>query len=80
MHRLDDGNPLREAMTEAGLSIPLLAARTRQVDEDGKGLSPALIGFYVTTGSSAREAISARAAHLIARAVDRPVNDLFGDT
>lgn len=80
MHRLDDGQPLRDAMAEAGLSIPLLAAKTRMIDDDGKGLSPAYVGFYVSTGASAREEISTRAAHLIARAVDRPVTDLFGDT
>lgn len=80
MHRLDDGQPLRDAMAEAGLSIPLLAAKTRLLDEDGKGISPALVGFYVSTGNSARDVISTRSAHLIARAVDRPVSDLFGDT
>lgn len=80
MRRLDDGKPLRDAMAKAGLSIPRLAAKTRQIDESGKGLSASFIGFYVSTGSSAREELSTRAAHLIARAVDSPVTDLFGDT
>jgi hypothetical protein len=80
MRRLDDGQPLRDAMTEAGLSIPDLAARTRELDPEGKGLSPAFIGFYVSTGTSARETISTRSASLIARAVDHPVDSLFGDT
>lgn len=78
MHRLHDGQPIRNAMREAGLSIPKLAAKTREIDEEGKGLSPALIGFAVSTGSSAREEISDRAAQLMADALGTPVHDLFG--
>lgn len=78
MHRLDGGRQLREAIEAAGLSIPKLSARTKEIDPEGKGLSSAFIGFYTSTGASAREDISDRAARLMAAGVDQPVEALFG--
>jgi predicted DNA-binding transcriptional regulator AlpA len=63
-------------MSTAGLSIPRLAAETKRIDPEG-GLSPALVGFVVGSGISAREECSDRAAHLIAEALGAPVDSLF---
>ncbi|MFY3807616.1 MULTISPECIES: hypothetical protein [Bacteria] len=75
MRRLDKGAPIRDAMQAAGLDIPRLAARTKELDPDG--LSKALVGFIVGSGKSAREECSDRAAGIIARALNRPVEELF---
>lgn len=77
MRRLDKGAPLRAAMQAAGLDIPRLAARTKEVDPTGEGLSKSLVGFIAGGGKSAREECSDRAAELIAGALGREVGDLF---
>ncbi len=77
MRRLDNGAPLRAAMKAAGLDIPTLAAKTREIDLDGRGISRSLIGFIVGGGATAREDCSDRAAQLISTALDREVLDLF---
>ncbi|MFI9824469.1 hypothetical protein ACIHFC_29055 [Streptomyces sp. NPDC052013] len=77
MRRLDKGAPLRAAMKAAGLDIPRLAAKTKDVDPTGEGLSRAMVGFIVGTGKTAREECSDRAAELIAAALDKEVTDLF---
>ncbi|WEH40751.1 hypothetical protein [Streptomyces sp. AM 2-1-1] len=77
MRRLDQGAPLRAAIQAAGLDIPHLAARTKDVDPTGKGLSPAYIGFIAGRGKSAREDCSDRAAELICKVLGREVTDLF---
>lgn len=80
MRRLDKGAPLRAAMKAAGLDIPRLAARTKDVDPTGEGLSRAMVGFIVGTGKTAREECSDRAAELIASALDRELSALFEST
>lgn len=77
MRRLDKGAPLRAAMKAAGLDIPSLAARTKDVDPEGEGLSRSLVGFIAGGGKTAREECSDRAADLIAAAVGKEVDDLF---
>lgn len=77
MRRLEKGAPLRAAIRAAGLDIPHLAARTKELDPTGKGLSPAYVGFIVGTGKTAREETSDRAAGLIAQALDREVDAFF---
>jgi hypothetical protein len=77
MRRLDKGAPLRAAMKAAGLDIPRLAAKTKEVDPAGEGLSKSLIGFIVGGGKSARDECSDRAAELIATALDQEVTHLF---
>jgi hypothetical protein len=79
MYRRDGGRPIREAIKRAGLSIPRLARRTKEIDPEGRGLSQAFIGFYTSTGSSGREPISTRAAGLMAAGVDSPTEELFTD-
>ncbi|MEU0199177.1 MULTISPECIES: hypothetical protein [unclassified Streptomyces] len=77
MRRLDKGAPLRAAMKAAELDIPRLAAKTKDVDPIGKGLSAAYVGFIAGKGKTAREECSDRAARLIASALGREVADLF---
>lgn len=79
MRRRDHGRALREAMNEAGLSIPALAEATRQTDPTGRGVSRALIGFLVSGGVSARETCGNGKAELIAATLDKPLNRLFVD-
>jgi len=77
MRRLDKGAPLRAAMKAAELDIPRLAARTKDVDPTGEGLSKAYVGFITGAGKTAREECSDRAAELIAAALGREVGDFF---
>jgi hypothetical protein len=77
MRRLDKGAPLRAAMKAAGMDLSRLAARTKEVDPAGEGLSRAMVGFIVGTGRSAREECSDRAAELIAASLDRELATLF---
>jgi predicted DNA-binding transcriptional regulator AlpA len=64
-------------MRDAGLSIPALAAATKGIDPEGKGISRSLIGFAVSGGKSGRDEISDHAAHLIARVLHKPESSLF---
>ena len=80
MRRLDKGAPLRAAMKAAELDIPRLAAKTKDVDPTGEGLSRAMVGFIVGSGKTAREECSERAAELIATALDRELGTLFAST
>ncbi|MBQ1096290.1 hypothetical protein KBY55_09355 [Streptomyces sp. b94] len=77
MRRLDKGAPLRAAMKAAGLDIPSLAAKTKDVDPTGEGLSRSLVGFIAGGGKTAREECSDRAAELIAAALNKEVDALF---
>jgi hypothetical protein len=67
-------------MKAAGLDIPRLAAKTKEVDPTGEGLSRAMVGFIVGSGKTAREECSDRAAELIASALDRELATLFEST
>jgi len=77
MRRLEKGAPLRAAMEAAQLDLSRLAARTKDVDPTGEGLSRAYIGFIAGNGRTAREECSDRAAELIATALDKKVEELF---
>jgi len=79
MYRLDKGRPLREALSRTGMSIPHLSTRTREIDPQKVGISPALIGFYTSTGSSGRDSVSTRTARLIADALGVDRDELFAD-
>ncbi|MGW2010962.1 XRE family transcriptional regulator [Streptomyces nigrescens] len=80
MHRLDDGQPIRDAIQEAGLSIERLAEKTKQVDPAGYGISRSAIGHMVSTGPSGRHGFARRSVDLVAAALERPVTELFGDS
>lgn len=80
MHRLDQGQPLRDAMASAGLSIADLVIRTKEADPTGYGVKKSTIGHLVATGRSAREGCDDRAAHLIAASLHKPIGELFKTT
>ncbi|MGW0626500.1 XRE family transcriptional regulator [Streptomyces sp. NPDC002758] len=77
MHRLDDGQPIREAIADAGLSIERLAEKTKQVDPLGYGISRSAVGHMVATGPSGRDEFNDRSCDLVARALDKPIKELF---
>ncbi|MGW1997204.1 helix-turn-helix transcriptional regulator [Embleya sp. NPDC001921] len=78
MRRRDNGQPIRDAMKDAGLTIPDLAKAT--VEIDGYGISQATVGAYVATGTSGREKPRKRTADLIAAVLHRPVDEFFDAT
>jgi hypothetical protein len=77
MHRRDDGKPIRDAMSEAGLSIEGLSDRTRRID--GYGISPSTIGHMVSTGPSGRDKFEDRSCDLVARALNKPLAQFFSN-
>ncbi|WP_042170193.1 hypothetical protein [Streptomyces sp. NBRC 110035] len=81
LHRKADGQPLRDAMARAGLSIPQLAEATRRVDPAGKGISAATVGRLAGQGKTARTACELKTAWVIASALheetNTPLQDLF---
>lgn len=83
LFRKGDGQPLRDAMDEAGLSGPQLAEATKAVDPDGKGLSAAAVGRITGLGKTAQDRCRLGSAWLIAEALDAaganaPLQRLFG--
>ncbi|MFC9987799.1 helix-turn-helix domain-containing protein [Streptomyces globisporus] len=80
MHRLDNGQPIRDAIREAGLSIERLAEKTKEVDPAGYGISQSAIGHMVSTGASGRERFTRRSCDLAAMALDKPIEELFTNT
>ncbi|WP_037825657.1 MULTISPECIES: hypothetical protein [Streptomycetaceae] len=75
--RKSAGEPLREAMRQAGLSGPALADRTRVVDATGRGISSATVGKVAGRGASAGDRVRLRTAWLIAEVLDQPMHRLF---
>ena len=75
--RRDGGKQLREAMKAAGHNRISLAARTKEVDTDGIGVTQQLIAFLSTDKDWGRETTSVRTAILIAAALGKPEGDLF---
>lgn len=80
MHRLDHGQPIREAMREAGLSIERLAEKTKAADPLGYGISRSAVGHMVSCGPSGRDEFKDRSCDLVARALDKPIEELFSAT
>lgn len=81
LHRKADGQPLRDAMARAGLSIPELAEATKDVDPTGKGVSAATVGRITGQGKTARNRCEEQTAWFVAEALHRrtnaPLQDLF---
>jgi hypothetical protein len=75
--RLDGGQAIREAMKATGHNRLSLAARTKEVDEDGHGVSQQLIAFLSTDKPWGRNTTTARSATLIARGLGKPAGELF---
>ncbi|MEU4133595.1 XRE family transcriptional regulator [Streptomyces wuyuanensis] len=80
MYRLDNGQPIRDAMKAADLSIERLAEKTKEVDPAGYGISQSAVGHMVATGPSGRERFEDRSCDLVARALDRPIHQLFAQS
>lgn len=75
--RRDGGRQLREAMKEAGHNRLSLAARTKELDDAGHGVSQQLIAFLSTTRRWGRDSCSPRSAALIAMGLNIEPRDLF---
>lgn len=77
MIRRNSGTLIRDAMNQAGLDIKGLAARTREIDPDGRGISKTLVGYAVAQGKTGRDDFSPRASSLISDALNKPLEHLF---
>ena len=75
--RIGDGQAIRDAMRERQLNLTDLAARTKELDSDGRGVSYQLIGFLTAKGRSRRSTVSPKSAGLIALALGKQQNELF---
>lgn len=75
--RKDNGKPLRDAMKRHGLTQAGLAARTRQLDERGRGVSLGTIVKITGSGRWASDECRPRTARLIVAALDVPLDTLF---
>ncbi|MFE2930671.1 XRE family transcriptional regulator [Streptomyces sp. NPDC087769] len=77
LFRKGDGQPLRDEMKRQGLSLDGLSARTRQVDPEGRGVSPAAIGRLTGRGRTARDRCELNTAWLITEGLDARMHALF---
>ena len=75
--RKGDGQPLRDEMKRQGLSLDGLSARTRQVDPEGRGVSPATIGRLTGQGRTARARCELSTAWLITEGLNARIHALF---
>ncbi|MEU6229943.1 helix-turn-helix transcriptional regulator [Streptomyces sp. NPDC047042] len=75
--RKGKGQPLRAAMQRSGLTQTQLAARTREVDVRGRGVSVATVIKVTGRGKTAAEKCRLRTAWLIATALDEPLQQHF---
>lgn len=81
LHRKGEGQPLRDAMDRAGLTIEALAEATKEADPAGKGVAPATVGRLTSRGKSARDRCELDTAWFVAEALHQrtnaPLQDLF---
>lgn len=75
--RKSEGQPLRDEMKRQGLTLDELAEKTRQVDKEGRGVSPATIGRLTGTGRTARDRCELHTAWLITEGLDARIHRLF---
>ncbi len=75
--RNDEGQPLRNAMKRQQLTLDELSEKTKAVDPEGRGVSPATIGRLTGRGTTARERTELRTAWLITEALDDRMHALF---
>lgn len=75
--RVGAGQPLREAIQAGGFSCRSLAARTREVDPAGRGISLQLVSSLASDRPWSRDDCKPDSAALIAAAVGKPVDSLF---
>lgn len=75
--RKGDGQPLRDEMTRQGLTLDSLSEKTRTVDPEGRGVSPATIGRLTGRGRTARDRCELHTAWLITEGLDARIHALF---
>jgi hypothetical protein len=75
--RKGEGQPLRDEMKRQGLTLEELAEKTRAVDPEGRGVSPATIGRITGTGRTARSKCELWTAWLITEVINRPIQRFF---
>ncbi len=75
--RKSEGKPLRAEIKRQRLTLDQLAEKTREVDPEGRGVSPATIGRVTGEGTSAREKCELWTAWLITDVLDRPIQRFF---
>ncbi|MGW0552317.1 XRE family transcriptional regulator [Streptomyces altiplanensis] len=75
--RKGEGQPIRDEMTRQGLTLDELAEKTRKVDPDGRGVSPATIGRLTGKGRTARDRCELHTAWLITEGLDARIHRLF---
>ncbi|MEU2135328.1 XRE family transcriptional regulator [Streptomyces sp. NPDC018352] len=75
--RKGDGQPLRAEMKRQGLTLDELSEKTRKVDPEGRGVSPATIGRLTGQGRTARNRCELNTAWLITEGLDARMHALF---
>lgn len=75
--RLRGGKPLRDAMAKGGYNRLTLAARTKEVDPHGRGVSHQLIYCLASDKDWGRDTCKPDTARLIALALGKPEGVLF---
>lgn len=75
--RKGDGQPLRAEMKRQGLTLDDLAEKTKTVDPEGRGVSPATIGRLTGQGRTARKRCELNTAWLITEGLDARIHALF---
>lgn len=77
LHRRDHGQPIRDRMRELKLSGPDVATATKELDPDGKGISPAKVGQLAGRGKTARDTCKVKTGHLVAQVLQGPLDAFF---
>ncbi|MEU9792946.1 XRE family transcriptional regulator [Streptomyces sparsogenes] len=75
--RKGNGKPLRAAMERRGLSVPQLAAATKEVDVTGRGISVATVYKLTGNGKGAADECRLRTAWLLTAAMEEPLQEHF---
>ncbi|MFD5031655.1 XRE family transcriptional regulator [Streptomyces sp. NPDC058220] len=75
--RKGNGQPIRDEMDRQKLTQAELAEKTRKVDPEGRGVSPATIGRVAGKGRTARDRCELNTAWLITEGLDARIHALF---
>ncbi|ROQ69218.1 hypothetical protein EDD93_3715 [Streptomyces sp. 840.1] len=75
--RKGEGQPLRDEMKRQELTLDELAEKTKTVDPEGRGVSPATIGRLTGRGRTARDRCELHTAWLITEGLDARMHALF---
>ncbi len=75
--RKGEGQPLRDEMKRQGLTLDELSDKTKAVDPEGRGVSPATIGRLTGRGRTARDRCELHTAWLITQGLDARMHALF---